>query len=95
MFPHQPGHRCSALWGFAGALPAEQAMGAGVRSRAAFARDPPAVWCQARFALAVKALALGCGAEVWGFGVRHGGIAGKGVENAASPAPAGPLVEGI
>jgi hypothetical protein len=95
MFPHQPGHRCSAFWGLAGTLPAEQAMGPGVRSRAALARDPPATWRQVRFALAVEALALGREAEVWGAGVRHEGIAGKGVGSAINLAPTGLLSENI
>ena len=62
MLPHQPGHRCPPLWGFASTLPAVQAMGAGVTPWAAFARDSPAAWGQACLALAVEALALG----VWG-----------------------------
>jgi hypothetical protein len=71
MLPHQLGHRCSALWGLAGTLPAERAMGPGVAPAAALARDPPAAWRKAGLALAVEALTLGCGAGLWGVGVRH------------------------
>ena len=95
MFPDQPGHRCSAFWGLAGTLPAELAMGTGVAPRAVFARDSPAAWRQACLALAVEALALGCGAGGWGAGVRHEGIAGKGVGNAINLAPTGLLSENI
>ena len=48
-------------------------MGPGVTPAAAFAQESPAAWRQTRFALAVKALALGCGAGLWGVEVRHWG----------------------
>jgi hypothetical protein len=70
-------------------------MGPGVTPAAAFAQESPATWCQACLALAVEALALGCGAGVWGFGVRHEGIAGKGVENAINLAPTELLSQNI
>ncbi len=56
-------------------------MGPGVAPAAALTltRDPPAAWCQACLALAVEALALGCGAGVWGAGVRH--WAGEVIDN--------------
>jgi hypothetical protein len=66
MLPHQPGNGGPAFWGFAGTLPTQPAMGSGVAPAAALARELPAAWCQARLALAVQALALGCEA-----GVRH------------------------
>ncbi len=74
MLPHQPGHCCSALWGFAGTLPTDAAMGSGVTPAAAFAQKSPAAWRQARLALAIEALALGCSGGGWGAGgagVRH------------------------
>ncbi len=46
-------------------------MGPGVAPAAALARDPPAAWRKAGLALAVEALTLGCGAGLWGVGVRH------------------------
>ncbi len=61
-------------------------MGPGVAPSAAFARDS---------AVEALALALGCGAGVWGVGVRHEGIAGKGVGNAINLAPTGLLSEDI
>jgi hypothetical protein len=70
-------------------------MGPGVAPAAALARDPPAAWCQASLALAVEALALGCRIGLWGVGVRHEGIAGKGVGNAINLAPTGLLSEDI
>ena len=70
-------------------------MGPGVAPGAVFARDPPAAWCFTPLALAIDALALGCGVGVWRVGVRHDGIAGKGVENAINLAPTGLLSENI
>jgi hypothetical protein len=52
-------------------------MGPGVTPAAAFAQELPAAWRQTRFALAVKALALGW-AGVWGAGVRHWLLLGGG-----------------
>ena len=52
-FPLSSGGGCSALGGFAGALPAEQPMGPGMAPAAALARDPPAAWYLAPVALAV------------------------------------------
>jgi len=46
-----------AFWGFAGALPAEQAIFAGMAPAAALARDSPAAWCLTPLALAIEALA--------------------------------------
>jgi hypothetical protein len=54
-------------------------MGPGVTPAAAFAQESPAAWRQTRFALAVEALALGCGAGLWGVGVRH--WAGEVIDN--------------
>jgi hypothetical protein len=54
-------------------------MGPGVTPAAAFAQESPAAWRQTRFALAVKALALGCGAGLWGVGVSH--WAGEAIDN--------------
>ena len=54
-------------------------MGSGVAPEAVLARDSPAAWCQARLALAVEALALGCSNGLWGVGVRH--WAGEVIDN--------------
>jgi hypothetical protein len=73
-------------------------MGAGMAPGAALAWDSPAAWCLTPLALAIEALALGCGGGVWsvgGVGVRHEGIAGKGVGNAINLAPTGFLSENI
>ena len=70
-------------------------MGAGVAPGAALAQDPPAAWCHAFIAASVEVLAPGCRIGLWGGGVRHDGIAGKGVENAINLAPTGLLSENI
>jgi len=73
------------------ALGTQQTLGPGVAPAAALAQDPPAAWCLTPLALAIEALALSCRIGLWGVGVRHEGIAGKGVENAINLAPTGLL----